>query len=163
MATVSISEAARLAKVSRKTIQRHIANGKLSATMSQGADASMRQVEISELIRVYGQLDAPVPETSAPQVSSLSRQDDALSQVVEAQKETIDLLKKQVDELITEKKELRAQVAGLLEYRTQAPVTTAAPTTSKNTLTRTAMWGLLIIGIAVAAALLTMPLWGQIR
>lgn len=162
MATVSISEAARLAQVSRKTIQRHIASGKLSATLSQGSDTSARQVEISELIRVYGQLDAPVAETSAPQVSSLSSPNDALSQVIGAQKETIDLLKKQVDELTTEKKELRAQVAGLLEYRTQAPVTTVTPSTPQTTLTRTAIWGLLIIAL-VAAAALTMPLWGQSR
>lgn len=117
MATVSISEAARLARVSRKTIQRHISSGKLSATLSQGADTSLRQVEISELMRVYGQLDAPVPATSAPQVPSLSAPNDALAQVVEAQKETIDLLKRNVDELTIEKRELRAQVAGLLEYR----------------------------------------------
>lgn len=162
MTTVSISEAARLAKVSRKTIQRHIANGKLSATLSQGADASLRQVEISELIRVYGQLDAHVSETSAPQVPSVSSQEGALSQVIDAQKETIDLLKKQVDELTTEKKELRAQVAGLLEYRTQAPVTTTAPIAAKNTFTRPAIWGLLIIGIALVAVM-TMPLWGYAR
>jgi excisionase family DNA binding protein len=158
MATVSISEAARLAGVSRKTIQRHIANGKLSATLSQGADAAMRQVEISELMRVYGQIVAPVPETSAPQVPSLSSQDGALSQVIEAQKETIDLLKKQVDELVIEKKELRAQVAGLLEYRTPAP----APIVPKSTSRRMAIWGLFIVCLTVIAAI-TIPLWGRVH
>lgn len=157
MPTVSISEAARLAGVSRKTVQRHISSGKLSATLSQGADAGMRQVEISELMRVYGSLDAPVPETKIPQVPSLSGQGDALGQVIEAQKETIDLLKKHVDELTTEKRELRAQVVGLLEYRKQMSEASAPENKSKRMIV---MWGLLIVGVT-AIAVLTIPLWGR--
>lgn len=130
MATVSISEAARLVGVSRKTIQRHIDTGKLSATVSQedvaGRLTTLRQVETSELLRVYGKFTtsdvAPDGETRAPQLPTLSTQNDPMSQVVEAQQETIDVLKRQVDELTIEKKELRAQVAGLLEYRKPPPV-----------------------------------------
>jgi predicted transcriptional regulator len=130
MATVSISEAARLVGVSRKTIQRHIDTGKLSATVSQedvaGRLTPLRQVETSELLRVYGKFTtsdvAPDGETRAPQLPTLSTQNDPMSQVVEAQQETIDVLKRQVDELTIEKKELRAQVAGILEYRKPPPV-----------------------------------------
>jgi hypothetical protein len=122
MATVSISEAARLAGVSRKTIQRHIANGKLSATMSQDTDPPTRQVEISELMRVYGNLVSPKAEESAAQVLNLSYSDDALRQVIDMQKEAIGILKTQVDELKIEKKELRAQLAGFLEYTKPTPV-----------------------------------------
>ena len=167
MANVSLSEAARLAGVSRKTIQRHISIGKLTATMSQGHDAAMRQVETSELMRVYGQLVPPtvppVPATCAPQCPTLSTPNvapqDALNLVIEAQKETIDLLKRHVDELTTEKKELRAQVVGLLEYRKPAPAPTpAAPAKTQAKPDRTALWGLAVIVLAAAVAL-TMPLW----
>ncbi len=147
MATVSISEAARLAGVSRKTIQRHIASGKLSATLSQGANASLRQVEISELMRVYGQLDAPVPVTSAPQVLNLSYSDDAFRQIIDTQKEAIGILKTQVEELKVEKKELRAQVAGLLEYR--------KPETPPHQPSR---WLLVFIGLSLAG-ILALILW----
>ena len=158
MATVSISEAARLVGVSRKTIQRHIDTGKLSATMSQdnvsGRPTPLRHVETSELLRVYGKFVtsdvAPQPATSTPNVPTLSQPNDAaLSQVIEAQKETIDLLKRHVDELTIEKRDLRAQVVGLLEYRKPAPA---------NKKWQTAILGVLVIGLAVAAAM-TIPLW----
>ena len=140
MPTVSISEAARLAKVSRKTIQRHIASGKLSATMSQDTDAPSREVEISELMRVYGNLVSPKPEESAAQVLSLSYSDDALRQVINTQKEAIDILKIQIDELKDEKRELRAQVAGLLEYRKPPPA-------DPQKTTRFLIWGLVLVGL----------------
>jgi len=157
MASVSISEAARLAGVSRKTIQRHIASGKLSATLSHGSDTN-RQVEISELMRVYGQLDAPVPESSAPQVPKVSSSNDALVQVIEAQKETIDLLKNQVSELTTEKRELRAQMAGLLEYRKPATPIDPVQVRKSSIAGRLGTTGFLAVILALVV-LLTIPLW----
>lgn len=152
MALVSISEAARLVGVSRKTLQRYIASGKLSATVDGTGGATgahpLRQVEISELIRVFGELKgevshpvaggahgtsrtlsmdnvAPVAPSDPPLTSA---EKAALEKVIAAQQGTIDLLHKQVDELREEKRELRAQVAGLLEYRKQqAPAAQPAP------------------------------------
>lgn len=53
MSQVSISEAARLVGRDRKTLYKDIKSGRLSAT--QGATGT-RQVDIAELVRVYGEL-----------------------------------------------------------------------------------------------------------
>lgn len=53
MALVSISEAARLTEKSRRTIQRYIATGKLALTLN---DKSEKTIDISELIRVFGEI-----------------------------------------------------------------------------------------------------------
>ncbi len=56
MAQVSISEAARLAGVSRSTLNRHLQNG----AISKHRDASGRPyIETSELLRFYGELSQP--------------------------------------------------------------------------------------------------------
>ena len=56
MAKISISEAARLVKVSRPTIYKMINSGKLSYTsiVKQGKDT--KAIDTSELIRVFGSL-----------------------------------------------------------------------------------------------------------
>lgn len=166
MPLVSISEAARLVGKTRKTIQRYIDSGKLSATVTGTSGGTggtpLRQVEISELIRVFGELTGkmshpvaggaqgqcptvsmdnvpPVPPLVAP---ILSAEKAALEQVIAAQQGTIDLLHKQVDELREEKRELRAQVAGLLEYRQQqAPAAQPAPAKEDQW----ALWKLLLV------------------
>lgn len=53
MAQVSISEAAKLTGKSRRTIQRYVATGKISLSRS---DATGKSIDISELIRVFGDL-----------------------------------------------------------------------------------------------------------
>lgn len=53
MPIVSISEAAELTGKTRRTIQRHVASGKLSRSVANNGHAG---VDISELTRVYGQL-----------------------------------------------------------------------------------------------------------
>lgn len=53
MAQVSISEAAKLTGKSRRTIQRYVATGKVSLSRS---DATGKSIDISELIRVFGDL-----------------------------------------------------------------------------------------------------------
>jgi len=61
MAVVSISEAARLSGKSRKTIQRYVADGRIS--MSQHV-AGGKGIDIAELIRVFGELSQPAPAPS---------------------------------------------------------------------------------------------------
>ena len=84
MAKVSVSEAARLAGVSRVTMQRHIKKGKVSKT--EGEDGNP-VVDTSELLRVYGELktvDAPMKqsESSTPlQVEAATKKDDAASKI----------------------------------------------------------------------------------
>lgn len=61
MAVVSISEAARLTGKSRKTIQRYVADGRIS--MSQHV-AGSKGIDIVELVRVFGELSQPSPALS---------------------------------------------------------------------------------------------------
>ena len=59
MALVSISEAAKLSGKDKKTLYRYIKEGKLSvtnATDATGVKSGMRQVDVSELVRVFGAL-----------------------------------------------------------------------------------------------------------
>jgi len=74
MAIVSISEAARLTGKSRKTIQRYVADGRIS--MSQHV-AGEKGVDISELVRVFGELSHPAPALSHASVSQQVAPDDA--------------------------------------------------------------------------------------
>ncbi|MFX7878550.1 hypothetical protein ABTK13_20000, partial [Acinetobacter baumannii] len=65
---------------------------------------------------------------------------------------TIDLLHKQVDELREEKRELRAQVAGLLEYRRQqAPAAPPAPAKEDQW----ALWKLVLMIVVLFIAGIT--------
>jgi excisionase family DNA binding protein len=57
MARVSISEAARLVKVSRPTIYKMINSGKLSYTSVVKHGKDIKVIDTSELIRVFGSLD----------------------------------------------------------------------------------------------------------
>lgn len=61
MAIVSISEAARLTGKSRKTIQRYVADGRLSMSHP---DAGRSGIDISELVRVFGELSHSAPALS---------------------------------------------------------------------------------------------------
>jgi hypothetical protein len=61
MTVVSISEAARLTGKSRKTIQRYVADGRIS--MSQHV-AGNKGIDTAELIRVFGKLSHPTPVLS---------------------------------------------------------------------------------------------------
>jgi len=57
MALVSISEAARLTKKGRSTIQRHMKQGKLSISYD---DTGASKIDTSELLRAYGSFDTCV-------------------------------------------------------------------------------------------------------
>ena len=56
MACHTLSESARLAKKSRRTIQRYVKSGKLSAKSDASGNPS---IDTSELIRVFGELSHP--------------------------------------------------------------------------------------------------------
>lgn len=57
MANVSISEAARLANVSRPTLYKMLNSGKLTFTSIIKAGKPVKVIDTSELIRVFGALD----------------------------------------------------------------------------------------------------------
>lgn len=119
MAKVSISEAARLTGKSRTTLHRLIKAGELS-TCSGVRNAKM--VDISELIRVFGDISKPVQEqpfeqvpeqrVTAPlaqseqMVSSLKQEVEHLRTLVSAQESHIDSLKQSL-QLLEHKKDMQ--------------------------------------------------------
>lgn len=76
MPIVSISEAAELTGKTRRTIQRHVASGKLSRSVANGGRVG---VDTSELIRVYGQLRSHDGDTTMSQhvIPNIAHKNDA--------------------------------------------------------------------------------------
>lgn len=119
MAKVSISEAARLTGKSRTTLHRLIKAGELS-TCSGVRNAKM--VDVSELIRVFGDISKPVQEqpfeqvheqrVTAPlapseqMVGSLKQEVEHLRTLVSAQESHIDSLKQSL-QLLEHKKDMQ--------------------------------------------------------
>jgi predicted site-specific integrase-resolvase len=68
MALVSVIQAAKLAKVSRKTVYQYIADGKLSCSKSH---IGKTEIDTSELVRVFGELgDMPLSATGGRKVTA---------------------------------------------------------------------------------------------
>lgn len=128
MASVSISEAARLVKVSRPTIYKMIGSGKLSYStiVKQGKDVKV--IDTSELIRVFGSLYSVTTnvkiDSDSTSVNSQNLHDlqhrialleavnDGLKGAVKARDEHIDSLR---------------QAMQLLEHKQENPPVTEAP------------------------------------
>ena len=91
MALVSITDAARLTGKSRRTIQRHIATGKLSVSHT---DATGKSIETSELIRCYGEIKKVnvTPEKDTKQVTM----SHDVTLLIDKNESEIELLKQQV-------------------------------------------------------------------
>lgn len=119
MAKVSISEAARLTGKSRTTLHRLIKTGELS-TCSGVRNSKM--IDVSELIRVFGDISSPVQNQSKEQVteqrvtvpasadgqviSSLKQEVEHLRTLVSAQESHIDSLKQSL-QLLEHKKDIQ--------------------------------------------------------
>ncbi|WP_142485067.1 helix-turn-helix domain-containing protein, partial [Klebsiella pneumoniae] len=109
MARVSISEAARLVKVSRPTIYKMINSGKLSYTSVVKHGKSIKVIDTSELIRVFGSLDGVIDDVKSDaestginsvglhdlqhRIALLEAENDGLKGAVKARDEHIDSLR----------------------------------------------------------------------
>ena len=93
MATVSVSEAAKLTGKSVKTIYRHIDIGKLSSSQSNNGSKS---IDISELQRVYGSLKIKSENVIDSQMSEAENQNDNQLRLLLEQENN--MLKKLLDE-----------------------------------------------------------------
>lgn len=102
MASHSVTEAAKLAGVTRRTIYRHIKAGKLSASVT-GGDNTI--IETSELLRVYGVLSQPEPE----QVSTGSHENQP--EYVTRLLAEMSQLREQISSLASKVDELQEQLA----------------------------------------------------
>ena len=97
MASHSVTEAAKLAGVTRRTIYRHIKAGKLSASVTDGDNTV---IETSELLRVYGALSQPEPKEVS--TGSHEKQPEYVTLLLAEMsqlREQISLLTSKVDEL----------------------------------------------------------------
>ncbi|EPP8166256.1 helix-turn-helix domain-containing protein [Escherichia coli] len=102
MASHSVTEAAKLAGVTRRTIYRHIKSGKLSASVT-GGDSTV--IETSELLRVYGALSQSEPE----QVSTGSHENQP--EYVTLLLAEMSQLREQISSLTSKVDELQGQLA----------------------------------------------------
>ncbi|MWF98362.1 DNA-binding protein [Escherichia coli] len=102
MASHSVTEAAKLAGVTRRTIYRHIKAGKLSASVTDGDNTV---IETSELLRVYGALSQPQPE----QVSNGSHENQP--EYVTLLLAELSQLREQISSLTSKVDELQGQLA----------------------------------------------------
>ncbi|MGQ4865672.1 helix-turn-helix domain-containing protein [Enterobacter kobei] len=109
MARVSISEAARLVKVSRPTIYKMINSGKLSYTSVVKHGKDIKVIDTSELIRVFGSLDGVIDDVKSDaestginsvgfhdlqhRIALLEAENDGLKGAVKARDEHIDSLR----------------------------------------------------------------------
>ena len=109
MARVSISEAARLVKVSRPTIYKMINSGKLSYTSVVKHGKVIKVIDTSELIRVFGSLDGVIDDVKSDaestginsvglhdlqhRIALLEAENDGLKGAVKARDEHIDSLR----------------------------------------------------------------------
>ena len=109
MARVSISEAARLVKVSRPTIYKMINSGKLSYTSVVKHGKAIKVIDTSELIRVFGSLDGVIDDVKSDaestginsvglhdlqhKIALLEDENDGLKGAVKARDEHIDSLR----------------------------------------------------------------------
>jgi len=119
MAKVSISEAARLTGKSRTTLHRLIKTGELSTCAGV---RNSKMIDISELIRVFGDISVPVTEQYSEQASeqrvtvpdtaneqminSLKQEVEHLRTLVSAQESHIDSLKQSL-QLLEHKKDMQ--------------------------------------------------------
>ena len=112
MTILSISAAAQTAGIDRRTLQRAIKAGRISATVDA---TSRRGVDVAELLRVYGPLPG-TPQASTqgqrvamPQVTAAAGAADAL----------VDVLREQVRQLesqLSKAEEREARLLSMLEH-----------------------------------------------
>lgn len=115
---VNISAAARMASKTRRTIYKHIEQGKLSLSRDSKGN---KGIEVSELIRVYGD-DVKRPSTQKNSKRIQSEYAGVSSE------EKLDLLLKKIESLEAEIKNLNNR----LEYKPAKPVQGGNPESSQN-------------------------------
>ena len=109
MSLLTVSEAARVAGVSRRTIQRSIQSGRLSAATTATGE---RAIDTAELLRVFGPLrHAPsdTPASMSQPVATNDAPDDTMTMLVE-------VLRDQLQQAQQEK----ARLLAMLETEQQA-------------------------------------------
>lgn len=110
MAIVGAQRASELTGISRSTIQRHMKNGKLSCQLGPNGQ---RQVDVSELERVYG-LKKAETEGAAPAVGEDAMECERLRLRVEMLEMRLHLAEDQITELKEQRDQWQRQASQVL-------------------------------------------------
>jgi hypothetical protein len=86
MSLLNVSDAAKVTGKHRVTIQKHIKSGKLSVSRDAAGNP---QIDVAELIRVYGQLAIPATPKNVVEQQETTPSESPMQQVVEALREQL--------------------------------------------------------------------------
>ncbi|WP_312068176.1 helix-turn-helix domain-containing protein [Exiguobacterium sp.] len=106
MALHSVTEAAKMAGVTRRTIYRYLKSGKLSAAVT-GDDNT--QIETSELLRVFGSLSQP--EAEEVSTESQGNEPEYVTRLLDEMSKLRDIIESQQTLLLEDKQSREQQKA----------------------------------------------------
>jgi len=106
MALHSVTEAAKMAGVTRRTIYRYLKSGKISATVTDGDSA---RIETSELLRVFGSLSQPKDENVS--IESQGNEPDYVTRLLCEMSRLREIVESQQHLLLEDKKSRERQGA----------------------------------------------------
>lgn len=162
MAILSISAAATAAGIDRRTLQRAIKAGRLSATVDAAGE---RGIDLAELIRVFGPLRETPQASSQGQGAAMSQDapgDAAGAALLEALRDQVRQAQEQLrqaHEREREGREREARLLAMLEAEQQArrdleQKLLPAPPTATPPARHTRLWILLMILVAAIATMM---------
>jgi AcrR family transcriptional regulator len=114
MAILGLREAARAAGVSRQTIYRYAASGRLSVTQRQDGTQG---VDTAELMRVFGPLRDPATVTEKAPVTPQDSPDSRLVQAVQGELEAAKQALRMAQAALDQAQERESRLLGLLEQQ----------------------------------------------
>ena len=140
---LKVSQAAKAVGRARSTLNRDIANGKVSVTRT---GTGQPYIEVAELERAYGKVDIRTVETLAESVPNgqsetapsdtdsllLRREIELLRERLVDKDAVIDDLRQQRDREAGERRQAQAQLTALLADRRSAPPASPAPIPSRR-------------------------------
>lgn len=97
MTVVTLTKACELTNKSKRTIQRYMSSGKLSYVINR---QGYKEIDTSELIRVFGDLSPPVTSGVRPSVThTLSPQDQRIEKLISTVEKLEKLVEKQSEQI----------------------------------------------------------------
>lgn len=151
MALVSKAKAAKLAGVSRTTIHRYINDGKLSA--SDG------KVDTSELLRVFGSINAPASEQSGTGVTLNTNEQHVTPEVQGVLHSQISMLEGQIQDLRQDRDNWRNKADELVELLRSEQENTKLLTHQKPASSNKAESVALLLVAAAAVVIVGLLMW----
>lgn len=116
MSTLGLREAARAAGVSRQTIYRYAAAGRLSVTQRQDGTQG---VDTAELMRVFGPLRDPETVAEKAPVTPQDSPDSRLLQAIQGELEATKQALRMAQAALDQAQEREGRLLGLLEQQTR--------------------------------------------